>query len=111
MPNLVQAKLVEAFENAGSVGAVAVPGDGLVIDYQLIGDMRRFEIDLVGTPEAVVSMSIKLLSDKNGRVIQTRIFSSRAPVQGTEKDAFIDAVNEAFQAMASDVVRWVLAQV
>ena len=40
LPKMVQTKLVETFENTGRSGAVAKPGDGLVIDYQILTAIR-----------------------------------------------------------------------
>lgn len=108
VPRMVQAKLVESFENTGNAGATAKPGDGLVIDYQLISDLRRFEID---GRRAVVELSIKLLSDKSGQVLETRIFTSAAPVSGQDAGDNARALNRAFEGLAKDVVAWVFARV
>lgn len=108
VPAMVQAKLVESFENTGRAGATAKPGDGLVIDHQLISDLRRFEID---RGRAVIELSIKLLSDKSGQVLETRIFTATAPVAGTDAGDNARALNRAFDSLARDVVRWVFAEV
>ena len=110
VPIMVQAKLVAAFENTGATGATAKPGDGLVIDYQLIGDLRRFEIDN-DSRLARLEMSIKLLSDRSGKVIETRIFSATAPVSGSEGSDYALAFDTAFAALSQDIIRWVLARV
>ena len=109
-PKLVQARLVEAFENTGRTGATARPGDGLVIDFQLVSTLRRFEID--GTANtAVFEISIKLLADKTGQVRETRIFTATAPVQGQESADYVRALDQAFDAGAEQIIDWVLASV
>ena len=108
VPRLVQAKLVEAFENTGSAGATAKPGDGLVIDFQLIPDIRRFEI--IGN-RAVIEISIKLLSDKSGRVVATRIFSTSAATGGNQAANYVAAFDRAFGEFAKDVIAWTFRQV
>ncbi|MEM9733250.1 MAG: ABC-type transport auxiliary lipoprotein family protein [Pseudomonadota bacterium] len=108
IPAMVQAKLVESFENTGRAGATAKPGDGLVIDHQLISDLRRFEID---RGRAVIELSIKLLADKSGQVLETRIFTATAPVRGTEPGDNARALTRAFESLAKDVVAWVFAEV
>ena len=108
VPRLVQAKLVEAVENTGSAGATAKPGDGLVIDFQLIPDIRRFEI--IGN-RAVIEISIKLLSDKSGRVVATRIFSTSAATGGNQAANYVAAFDRAFEEFAKDVIAWTFRQV
>lgn len=108
VPRMVQAKLVEAFENTGSTGATAKPGDGLVIDYQLIPDLRRFEI-VDGT--AAIEMSIKLLADRSGRVLDAQIFTARAAASGDDGTAYVAAFDEAFAELSHQIIRWVFSAV
>lgn len=111
VPKLVQSRLLEAFENAGAAGAAAKPGDGLVIDYQLISEIRRFEIDLTDAPVAVIEISIKLLSDKSGRVLETRIFKARQQATGSEAADYVAALDGAFTEIVRDIINWVTRRV
>ncbi|MEL6947718.1 MAG: ABC-type transport auxiliary lipoprotein family protein [Pseudomonadota bacterium] len=108
LPRMLQAKWVAAFENTASTGATAKPGDGLVIDYQLVIDIRRFEIDQTGAETARLEVSVKLLTDSNGKVLRTRVFKASAPVRGTENADYVAGFNDAFSTLTRDVVRWVL---
>ncbi len=108
VPRMVQSKLVEAFENTGSTGATAKPGDGLVIDYQLIPDLRRFEIS-DGT--AIIEMSVKLLSDRSGRVLNAQIFTVRASANGSDAEAYVEAFDRAFADLAGQVIGWVFGAI
>jgi len=107
VPKMVQAKLVEAFENSASTGATAKPGDGLVIDYQLVSDLRRFEV-LNG--EAHIEISVKLLSDKSGKVVETRIFSVSTASGGDTADSYVSAFDRAFNRLSRDIIQWVLSR-
>ena len=104
VPRLLQAKLVESFENAGATHATAKPGDGLIIDYQLVSDVRRFEIS---DGVATIELSIKLLTDQTGLVRETRIFRSTAPAAGEDPDAIVASFDRAFDQLARDIVTWV----
>jgi len=108
LPRMVQAKLVAAFENTGSTRATALPGDGLVIDYQLVIDIRRFEIDQSGGDRAQLEISVKLLTDKTGLVRQTRVFTASAPVRGANNADYVSAFDSAFANLTDDLVGWVL---
>ena len=109
VPRMVQAKLVEAFENTESTGATAKPGDGLVIDYQLISDIRRFEIDADGT--AVIEMSIKLLADRSGKVLETRVFTATTPTVDNDAKVLVAAIDDAFDELARSIINWVVNRV
>jgi len=105
VPRMVQAKLVEAFENTGATGATAKPGDGLVIDYQLVSDIRRFEIS---NGEAVIEISIKLLTEKTGLVRETRIFTASTPAAGETGEAYVAAFDASFDELSRSIIRWVV---
>ena len=77
LPKLLQARLVETLQNSGRVRAVAVPGQGLLIDYQIVLDVRAFELTTEG---AVVDFSVRVMDDRNGRVVRSRIFRYVVPV-------------------------------
>ncbi len=108
VPRLLQARLVEAFENTGRIGATARPGDGLVIDFQLVSDIRRFEIS---NGDAIIELSIKLLADKSGLVRETRIFTATSPAGGSDAQAYVAAFDAAFDDLAKGIIRWVVGQV
>jgi phospholipid/cholesterol/gamma-HCH transport system substrate-binding protein len=56
IPKLLQAKIVQSFENSNYLGAVAQPMEGLAADYQLAIDVRSFQVsnepDLAERPAA-----------------------------------------------------------
>lgn len=106
LPKVVQAKLVETFENTGRARAVAKPGEGLVIDYQLVSDIRAFEASLQEGGIARVSISVKLVSDRTGKVVRTRVFSKSVPLSGTDGLAVATALDDAFDLVSAEIVRW-----
>ncbi|PSH58721.1 ABC-type transport auxiliary lipoprotein family protein [Phyllobacterium endophyticum] len=109
LPNIVQSRLVQAFESTGRLGGVGRPGEGLAIDYQVISDIRSFNINVAGANAAVVEIAIKILNDKNGTVRSSRVFRSSSPVSGEGNASYIAALDRAFDAAASDIVRWTLS--
>src|SRR5690606_27913517 len=96
LSKMVQAKLVQAFENTGRVGGVGMPGQGLAIDYQVVTDIRTFEVQTSGAATAVVEISAKLLNDRNGTVRTQKVFRATAPVRGTDSTAFVKGLDAAF---------------
>jgi len=111
LPKLIQARLIESFENTGKARAVAKPGDGLVIDYQIVSSIREFQANLEGSNEAAVSISVKLVSDRSGKVVRSEIFTANVPLSSTEPLAVVSALNRAFAQVARDIVQWTLRAV
>ena len=71
LPKLLQMRLVETLQNSGRARAVAVPGQGLLIDYQIVLDVRAFEYTAEG---AVADFVVRVMDDRTGRVARSRTF-------------------------------------
>lgn len=108
LPRMVQSKLVEAFENSGKLGGVGVPGQGLAIDYQVVSDIRSFEIDTAGGSQAVVEISAKILNDRNGSVRAQKVFRQAVPAAGGSNEAFVKSLDRAFSTVTAQIVDWTL---
>lgn len=111
LPNIVQARLAQAFQNSGRVGGVGLPGDGLAIDYQIVTDLRAFGIDASGPESAVVEIAVRILNDRNGSVRATKVFSARRSVSGAGNSAYAQALDGAFDDVASQIVVWSLSTI
>lgn len=108
LPKLVQSKLVEAFENTGRVGGVGKPGEGLAIDFQVVTDIRAFQVETNGGTSANIEISVKLLNDRNGTVRAQRVFSATSQVQGSGNRDYIAALDRAFAQVSTELVGWTL---
>jgi cholesterol transport system auxiliary component len=108
LPRMVQSKLVEAFENSGKLGGVGVPGQGLAIDYQVVSDIRSFEIDTAGGSQAVVEISAKILNDRSGSVRAQKVFRQAVPAAGGSNEAFVKSLDRAFSTVTAQIVDWTL---
>ncbi|OJF93416.1 ABC-type transport auxiliary lipoprotein family protein [Pararhizobium antarcticum] len=111
LPKMVQAKLVQAFENTGKVGGVGKPGEGLAIDYQIISEIRSFEIATEGADTAVVEIFAKILNDRNGSVRSQQSFRATVPVRGSGNAAFVAALDAAFADVSAEIVSWTLKSI
>jgi len=110
LPRMVQAKLVEAYENSGKLGGVGVPGQGLAIDYQLVTDIRSFEIDTTGGSRAVVEISAKILNDRNGSVRAQKVFRQEVSADGSN-DGLVKGLDRAFAGVSAEIVNWTLQSI
>ncbi len=107
LPRMVQSKLVEAFEDTGKLGGVGRPGQGLAIDYQVVTDIRAFEVDTTKNI-AYIEISVKLLNDKNGTVRAQEVFRSSARVSGSGNANLVKALDNAFASSSREIVNWTL---
>lgn len=108
LPKMVQSKLVQAFENTGKIGGVGKPGEGLAIDFQVITDIRSFEISTEGADTAIVEIFAKIVNDRNGTVRAQKAFRATVSVSGSGNPAFVKALDAAFADVSADIVRWTL---
>ncbi|MCD4511476.1 ABC-type transport auxiliary lipoprotein family protein [Brucella pseudogrignonensis] len=110
LTNIVQSRIVQAYENTGVFGGVGRPGDGLAINYQILTDLRMFGVQVYGGQRvAVVELAVKLMNDKNGEVRSTRVFRSSVPVSGATNSAYVKALDAAFDRTVSEVVGWTIS--
>jgi phospholipid/cholesterol/gamma-HCH transport system substrate-binding protein len=105
VPKLLQAKIIESFENSNTLRAVARPLDGLIADDQLLIDIRSFQVAGTETPVAHVEFGAKILSDK-GRIVGSRTFEAAVPTSDASVPAAAAALDEAFGKAATDLVEW-----
>lgn len=110
LPKIVQARLAEAFQRSRAFGGVGKPGEGLAIDYQVVTEVRAFEIEAGSGEQARVSLFVRVLNDRNGVVVAERLFEANAPVAGSGNDAYVAALDRAFATAQADIVAWTAAR-
>ena len=108
LPKLLQARLIEGFENYDIAHAPLRTPDASPPDTQLVLDVRRFEVTTDGEPMAVIALSARLL-DKDDKVKASRLFEQRQKLDTLEPAAAVAAYNEAFGRLSRDVIGWTAA--
>lgn len=111
LPSVVQSKVVQTLQNTNRLRAVGLPGDGLLIDYQLQMEIRSFELRIDGANRGVVEIAAKLVNDRNGRAIANRVFRAEALSGGSTVDKAVEALNRAADKVFADMALWVIARV
>lgn len=105
LPALVQAKLLQSFENY-DIAHAPLRGDALSEGgTRLLIDLRRFEVASAPEPRAVIALSAKLV-DGTGHLKAARIFDRSSPIDGLTVAEAANAFDRAFEALARDVVMW-----
>ena len=104
VPNLVQTRLIQTFENGSRIAAVGRPGERIVPDFQLNTDIRAFNID-AASGQAVVEITAKLIGDRTGKVQRAKLFSARVPA-GAEGAGAARALDQALSQVLIQIARW-----
>jgi len=105
IPKLIQAKIIQSFENANFLKAVGRPMDGFNAEYQLALDIRSFQISTSPSPTADVEFAAKILGD-NGRIVDARVFHATAPAKDLNPSGAVGALEQAFDKVATELVVW-----
>lgn len=110
LPNLLQARFAEALERTGRARAVGRPGQGLLIDTQLVPEIRAFEVVIgpSGNAVAEVDVALKVMNDANGRILASRDFAVQVPAATDSVDDGVAALNAALDEVLRDMVVFVL---
>lgn len=105
IPKLLQARLIESFENYDIAHAPLRAADIGQNDFQLLIDIRRFRIVLDSDPVAEIGLSARIL-DKDGKVIASRLFDESEKFGKLEPLAAVDAFDNAFARVAKNIITW-----
>lgn len=105
LPKIVQARLIQAYENSGRFSGVGRPGEGLAIDNQILSEIRAFEVRTNSGEIAVVEIFVKLLNDRSGVVMASKVFTNSVSA-GSGTDSFVRALDAAFDLTAAEIVVW-----
>ena len=107
LPKLLQARIVQSFENANRLRTVGRPGERLTADFSLVTDVRAFGVAIADNGVfAEVEISAKVVADKSGRIIAGRVFRATIPAASTEATTVVVALDEAFHRVMIDLVLW-----
>ncbi len=108
LPALIQAKLLQSFENY-DIAHAPLRADSLSEGgLRLVTDLRQFEVVLEPAPHASISLSAKLV-DGTGKLQAARIFEQSKPLDGLSPAKAASAFNTAFDALARELVSWTAA--
>jgi phospholipid/cholesterol/gamma-HCH transport system substrate-binding protein len=105
IPKLLQARLIESFENYDLAHAPLRVADIGQTDFQLLIDVRRFRIATDSETAAEIGLSARIV-DKNGKVIASRLFEDSQKFDKVEPPAAIAAFDDAFGRIAKEMIAW-----
>ncbi|CAL78983.1 Putative ABC transporter (substrate binding protein) [Bradyrhizobium sp. ORS 278] len=105
IPKLLQARLIDTFENYDVAHAPLRASDLGQPDVQLLIDVRRFRINVDATAVADIGLSARLV-DKSGKIIASRLFDESQPVGQINPADAVAAFDQAFGRLAKSILAW-----
>ncbi len=105
LPKLMQARIVQSFENAHQLKAVSKPFDTIEGAYRLELGIRNFQMTPEPQPTARVEFSARVLDDR-GKVVGARIFNISTGAKSMQAADAVAALNAAFSKAAHELVLW-----
>jgi ABC-type uncharacterized transport system auxiliary subunit len=105
LPVLFQEKVIQSFENAGYARSISRTREGVTGDYQLLIHIRRFHISTAAESAAEIEFVAKIL-DRDGKIVNASTFQGSAPAKGTDAQAYVSALDEAFAKLQTDLLEW-----
>ncbi len=110
IPRLLQARLIQSFENYDIARAPLRNAEGAEVDYQLLIDIREFQVAAGAQPIAKIAFSARLL-DKQGKVVAAKLFSVGQAIDKVEPAAVVAAFDAAFADVARQLIDWTVLTV
>lgn len=105
LPKLLQMKFIRGFEDAKVFSGVNRPLEGLSFDFQVLIDIRRFQLAAPAAGTAEVELAGKILDGK-GRIVATQVFASATRIDGEGAAAGVAALDQAFARAGSELMVW-----
>jgi cholesterol transport system auxiliary component len=110
-PLMLQALLVQSFENTGRITAVASDSLLLRADYILLTELRHFEAayGAAPAPTAHIELVAKLVRASDRAVVAQQRVDSAPAAGANDIPAIVDAFNTAFHQTAQQLADWTFA--
>ncbi|WP_108859755.1 ABC-type transport auxiliary lipoprotein family protein [Ruegeria sp. Alg231-54] len=111
-PLIVQALLVESYENSGKVAAVGRSTVGLRADYVIVPDLREFQGFVVSDVEGTktirveVRMNIKIIDEYEDKIIASSSFREVVASASEATPDLVKAFDDALGRTMRDAVEW-----
>jgi phospholipid/cholesterol/gamma-HCH transport system substrate-binding protein len=110
LPKVVQARIVQSFENAQYMQALGRVPEGTRSDFQLLIDIRSFHVNAGAAVVAEIELAAKIISAE-GRMVDARLFRASVPAATLNAEVAAKALNDAFAKVAVEIVTWTCAAI
>jgi phospholipid/cholesterol/gamma-HCH transport system substrate-binding protein len=105
IPKMLQVKLIQSFENYDVAHAPLRAADNPGTTFQLLIDLRSFQINTDPEPTAEIGFSARILN-KDGQVVASHLFQQRKKLDKLDPASAVAAFDGAFGSIATELITW-----
>jgi len=105
IPKMLQVKLIQSFENYDVAHAPLRSADNPGTTFQLLVDVRSFQINTDVELTAEIGFSARVLN-KDGQVVASHLFQQRRKLDKPDPASAVAAFNDAFGSIATELITW-----
>ncbi|CAM3980934.1 ABC-type transport auxiliary lipoprotein family protein [Serratia silvae] len=110
-PLLLRNRLIQEFRTSGHFRSVSSDDDNLQADLELGGDLSSFQGVYDGERgEVVIRFDARLVRTSDRRVMASRSFAVREPINGKSMDNVVQAFGLASDKLAAQTLAWARQQ-
>lgn len=110
-PQLLRARLLDAFQDDGRIQALSNEDQRLQADLELVNDLRSFHSEYRdGIPHALIRLEVNLVDARSQKIIASRRFSVSQAASDTSITAVVTAFGKAGDQLSRELVDWTLAE-
>lgn len=110
-PQLLQARLLDAFHDDGRIRALSSDAQRLQADLELVSELRAFHSQYQGErPEALIQLDVRLVDARDQRILASRRFSATQPASDSSVPAVVAAFGQAGDRLSRELVDWTVAE-
>lgn len=102
--------LFRAFEADARVAMLDHANSGRFSDFELAAELRDFQLELEGGPQAVIGVKLQLVGYPAGRILASHVLQARAPARSQQAPDAVAAFGDALQDLLPQIVDWSVAQ-
>lgn len=111
VPLLLRNRLIQEFRTDGRFRSVSSDDDNLQADFELGGDLSSFQGVYSGDRgEVVIRFDARLVQTSDRRVVASRSFAVRQPINGRSMDNVVAAFGLASDRLAAEMLVWARQQ-
>lgn len=110
LPKVIQARIVQSFENAQYLRALGRVPEGTRSDFQLLMDIRSFQVNAGPAVVAEIELAARIIGAE-GRIVDARLFRATMPVAKLDAEIAAKALSDAFEKVATEIVLWTCAAI
>jgi phospholipid/cholesterol/gamma-HCH transport system substrate-binding protein len=105
IPKMLQIKLIQSFENYDVAHAPLRATDNPGTNFQLLVDLRSFQINTDPEPAAEIGFSARILN-KDGQVVASRLFQQSKKLDKPDPASAVTAFDDAFGSITTELITW-----